>query len=331
VIESIHARRRKWSWSSTSTSRSSFSPTESVDGGDDSSLDVCLKPRNTDPIQLYIATTTNERVEALNLLSAAVLAQRNTATFNILTHPFIICCIVLVTLLVVRNMYHSLEDVRKIAQALLLFMLTIVTLARTFGSWGYSSHAAHISHPSWLNGDEILIARVRKKCKQSRITALAALRAILTVLTIITVTPTAGSELEAGDKVHDHVVGVLILSWRPHEGKLTRKGKRVGRGLIRGWTVDPQHLHQHIGIDMLTYAARLCRQRGNHHCGQGSNTPEGGNVFFAQDHAFSSHTLPLFWASWVTKREVWARRRLDDVVDEVGRESMRRGSGEKRW
>lgn len=38
---------------------------------------------------------------------------------------------------------------------------------------------------------------------------------------------------DAGD-----IVGVAVLAWRQGEGRLGRKGRRVGRGWIRGWTVS---------------------------------------------------------------------------------------------
>jgi hypothetical protein len=270
----------------------------------------------------------------MKLVSKAVLAQRKIASFHILMHPLVISFLLLGILLILRDIHYSAAGVRKTAQALFILMFTTLLLARVCGSYGYASHASHILTPSWLNGDEMIIAKVRKKRKARRITALRVLRAVLTVLTIITISPASAPQPEAGAQLEDHTIGVMILSWRPHEGKLTKKGKRVGRGWVRGWAVDSQYRLQGTGSELLTYATRLCQQRrGGGGGGAGHNsTPDEGNIFFSPDHALSTHYLPEYWTKWAAKRDIWARRKLEDISAEVNEEAgLRRGSGEKRW
>jgi len=45
-------------------------------------------------------------------------------------------------------------------------------------------------------------------------------------------------DVDSIDEMDKVVIGVLVLTYRPHEGKLSKKGRRVGRGWIRGWAVS---------------------------------------------------------------------------------------------
>jgi len=43
---------------------------------------------------------------------------------------------------------------------------------------------------------------------------------------------------EKSELLQDDIIGVAVLAWRPAEGRIGRKGRRVGRAWIRGWAVS---------------------------------------------------------------------------------------------
>lgn len=70
----------------------------------------------------------------------------------------------------------------------------------------------------------------------------------------------------------DEIIGALVLGWTPGDKKGSRRAK-VGRGLIRGWTVRLKYRGKGVGTGLLEEAVQIVNEKG------------GDGIDFAEEHA----------------------------------------------
>lgn len=136
-----------------------------------------------------------------------------------------------------------MKDVRKPILSCIALLLAVLIVARLIGL-GYSSFAGVIEQNDWLAAeDEILVARIIKTTRKD--VSREVYESLLGNRLERTISANKSEKLWArnddnheDNEVNTTVLGVLILRYHAHEGKLSKKGKRVGRGWIRGWAVS---------------------------------------------------------------------------------------------
>jgi hypothetical protein len=134
-------------------------------------------------------------------------------------------------------------------------------------------------------------------------------------------------------KFGDAIIGALVLGWVSGDGRGSRR-KRVGRGLIRAWTVKMRYRGKGVGTGLLEEAVGLVNEKG------------GDGIDFAEEHASTLHfprlelhrganannsspdskrALKDFFNTPFDKRDIRAQKALDEVARQKGT-FVKRGS-----
>lgn len=218
-----HNHPRSWSSSSSSSSSTScLSPAISDDYAYDSEDEII--PSVTPIPQVHLARTTSERQQALHLLATSITQQGSTASYILLTHSSSLLLLFLILMITLRWTWTSTQEIRKPISASLAILLGGLVIAKLFGR-KYAHRGRVVETDGWVAPrDEIVVATITRGALQEGNTDVHSLEP-------------ANVIPDDADDTNTMVIGVLILRYHPHEGKLSKKGKRVGRGWIRGWAV----------------------------------------------------------------------------------------------
>jgi hypothetical protein len=240
-----------------------------------------------------LASTEDDKVEALHLIADSVVQQRQHAYVAILRHPLILVLTCLALTVLCRRLatgQSSPITISLILTGAILMALGTLRLLTT----GYIREAESIGTWTWLQKDLPSIDIIGED-------------------TVFLAHSTAIS----------HVIGALILRGvRDLPAQYTspnassnqqRKRRQTSRdknapviGFIRGWAVKAQYQRQGVGTQLLEEAIRLCQQRG----WQG---PE-----IDPEHANSKRHLPDFCDAPLDRREQRALGLLERVKDDMG-------------
>ncbi|OJD12303.1 hypothetical protein AJ78_07079 [Emergomyces pasteurianus Ep9510] len=267
---------------------------------DDSQIPLSCNPPTTTPLPLTTssATTEDDILSALRLVSDSVAQQRQIAVKCILTHPIILAPSIMLFLTIAKLLYNTgspsdfIFMVSLWSLCSLLALLSIRYMVR-----GYSTLAERVGNWSWLsessvNGisqrrDELLVA----KCGEDIV-------AVLVLRIAKTVVPKPSSSSGGGNDATKKVAGLLTL--RPRSSR--RKSSARWTGIIRAWSVKHSHRHCGIGTRLLEEAVGYCRLRSL-----------DGPVF-ADDHANATRVLPSVFHGKFLEHDHWARRLLEHVI-----------------
>jgi len=218
-------RLRTWS-SSSSSSYSTLSPSPATNSDDFGygydSEDETIPPVAPTP-QSHLARTTSEKQQALHLLATSVTEQGSTASYILLTHPYTLLLLFLILMITLRWCWTSTREIKIPISVCLAILLVAIITAKVIGR-GYACSGRAIEQDGWLAPrDEIVVATVTREALRERNIDMLPIQ--------------LGNTHNDADNANTIVVGALILRYHPHEGKLSKKGRRVGRGWIRGWAV----------------------------------------------------------------------------------------------
>lgn len=202
--------------------------------------------------RIFLARSYNDKNAALELLRETVREQRLLALTALLAHPLNVPLGMLAVFLA-YVWWSQLTALLRSTLALWLAGSTIAALLTAVWcmvTLPYQKLAQSIAW-DWLGQDELLIAWKELDTAND-----------------------FEDEKDTGDT--GQVIGVAVLGWRPTEGRLGRKGRRVGRGWIRGWAVQRNFRDQGIGRSLLGEAATIVGSRG------------GDGIFFCEHHTRKS-------------------------------------------
>ncbi|KAF2103529.1 hypothetical protein NA57DRAFT_64025 [Rhizodiscina lignyota] len=113
-------------------------------------------------------------------------------------------------------------------------------------------------------------------------------------------------------KFGEEIIGALVLGWVAGDGRGSRR-KRVGRGLIRAWTVRLRYRGKGVGTGLLEEAVGIVNEKG------------GDGIDFAEEHANSKRVLRPFFNTAFNRRDMKAQDALDEVSRQRGT-FVKRGS-----
>lgn len=222
------------------------------------------------PLTTRLATTREDRIDALKLIADAVAQQRQAGARAIIFHPLTVCGFVAVLGAIGQLLYKgSRSDLALIGTTFAGTVMAGLVSVRWMVS-GYIEEAERVGTWRWLDqgrdradtvhvegavdngsdGDDILLTRFGD-------TAIGA-------LVLRGVRQTASAE-DAAD-------GVASQSQSSPRSDVT--------GTIRAWTVSRRYRGRGVGLALLEDAVRLCKSR------------HWGGPTFAHDHAHSARLLP---------------------------------------
>lgn len=233
------------------------------------------------PLSLEVLTNEDDKTDALQLVADSVAEQRKEAAVGFVTHP--VCVAGLVTTMALNyRYYHGAKGDLSMAIMLCGVLMAGYLIAAYWLTAGYNRLAQNVI-PSWMaSGD----------CRRDMVIA---------------------------TRKGNEIIAALVLTIEPSFTQLSRRrgrhaSLRGGRCVIKAWTTAKAHRGEGVGIDLLTKAAKLTREK----CGRDAA------VGFAQEHAHSTMVLPEMFNGSFRKRERRATKALDEVLADLDGSKKRR-------
>ncbi|KKZ67895.1 hypothetical protein EMCG_06424 [[Emmonsia] crescens] len=249
-------------------------------------VQIPFNPSSTPPLTTSPATTEDDILSALRLVSDSVAQQRQIAAKCILSNPVILAASIMLFLTIAKLLYTGSPSDLVLMASLWSLCSLLALLSIKYMVRGYSTLAERVGNWSWLsessvNGisqrrDEILVT----KCG-------ADIVAVLVLRIAKTVVPNDATN-----------AGVLLL--RPRSSR--RKSSARWTGIIRAWSVKQSHRHCGVGTSLLEEAVGYCRLRSL-----------DGPVF-ADDHANATRVLPSVFHGKFLQHDQWARQFLERLI-----------------
>jgi ribosomal protein S18 acetylase RimI-like enzyme len=241
------------------------------------------------PLLTSLATTKDDRIEALHLIADSVAQQRQVAAKHLISHPIVVGLAAILIGIAANFLYAGSPGALPILLTTGAGCIMAILIAVKWATGEYIEHAERVGTWVWLvqesdddnskrEGEEILIT-----------------------------------------KYGDEIIGALVLrierdttpvSSPQTSSRNSRSSKRKQlatssrTGVIRAWTVKRRYRQRGIGTELLEEAVTLCRTRQLH-----------GPVFSDQ-HANSKRVLPALFNDVFDRREQRARSLLDKVIAE---------------
>jgi ribosomal protein S18 acetylase RimI-like enzyme len=271
-----------------SSTGSLSSPDPSPLGQTSESEDNALAPRSDPladipPLSTKLATSEDDKVDALKLVADSVAQQRQLASQAVLFHPGPIAILVLVLGLVYQYFYRgALSDLAIVGTTSAGVVMTTLVSVR-YLTRGYIDEAESVGTWKWLERDR-------------------------------DTTDAIGDEDEMlVSRFGEEAIGALVMRGvrenTSTSGSSSPKKRRQNApviGMIRGWAVKYRYRRKGVGTELLEEAIKICQEKG----WQG---PE-----FAADHANSVRILPQQFNGGFNKRERNAKEMLERIKEEAG-------------
>ena len=286
--------------SSTGSLPSVSSPLAQDPESEETSLATTSDPLADVPhLSTKLATTEDDKVEALKLVADSVAEQRQQASRAILFHPGIIALVVLALGLIYSNFYKGALSDWGIVGTTSAGVIMSMLIGVRYATGGYIEAAEAVGTWKWLDkgrnntfsvGDEDEIVL-------SRFGDIPIGAVVMRGVRHDTSSSTSGSG-------------------SPRKRRQNSSGKNAPvRGEIRGWAVRYRYRRKGVGTELLEEAVKICQEKG----WQG---PE-----FATDHANSTRILPSTFNGTFGRAERKAKEMLERVKEDagVGAVSARKG------
>ncbi|KAI9821834.1 MAG: hypothetical protein M1827_002416 [Pycnora praestabilis] len=272
---------------SSATSSPSSLPSSSLHLAPPSPLATATSPPSSDEppptsalagvpeLSTYATSSVDEKVAALKLVADSVAQQRQTASRALIFHPLCLGVFGVVLAGVAQVLLVGggpRSHVAIIGTTWAGLTMAFLLIVR-WATSGYIDLAERISW-TWLQDDESKTDEV-----------------------IVT-------------KFGDEIIGAAVLRIVLEGGKGRRK--KMGRGVLRAWTVRLRFRGKGVGEGLLEESLKLIKGRG----------AEG--LTFAEDHANSGRILPPLFNGVFDRKEKRAKDALEAVVE------AQQGSGKKR-
>jgi hypothetical protein len=246
---------------------------------------------NVPPLTTTLATTTDDKIEALRLVADSVAQQRQLASKALIFHPLTIAVVVGLLAVVGQWLYDGTRGSYAIIATTYAGTVMAVLLSVRWASGGYIDLAEDVGTWKWLDKGS-----------------------------------TTGKEDDIiFTKFGDEAIGALVLRGvRSDDGgnvatPRKRKQNNAGsKGVIRAWTVKNRYRRKGVGLGLLEEAVKICADRG------------WSGPVYADDHANSGRVLPSIFNGGFDRREKMARDMLEKAIEQsVGSPMSGGGRGGK--
>ncbi|PKS09094.1 hypothetical protein jhhlp_003708, partial [Lomentospora prolificans] len=233
------------------------------------------------PLSLEVLTDDDDKTDALQLVADSVGEQRKEAAVSLATNP--VCVVGLVTTMALSyRYYHGVSGNLPMAIVVCGALVVGYLVAAYYLTAGYNRLAQEVI-PSWMSSGD---------CRRDMV--LAARK---------------GNE----------IIAALILTLEPSFTQMSRRrgrhaSLRGGRCVIKAWTTAKAHRGEGVGVDLLTKAAKLTREK----CGRDAA------IGFAKEHVHSTMILPEMFNGSFRKREMKATKLLDEVLADIDNSRKKR-------
>ncbi|KAH8681296.1 hypothetical protein BX600DRAFT_429249 [Xylariales sp. PMI_506] len=258
------------------------SPLVTIEPPPEAAADETLAvPDDLPPLTVGVLENDVEKVDALNLVADSIAQQRQTASLQLVFHPYLLAGLAGGLALAFQYSWRARRD---LGLALMLHSGVIMTylLVIRYMTGGYIQVAEGLKW-SWLAAEEGAASG-------------------------------GDEDTVIGVRFGANLIGTLVLRLEPSPATLASGGKKRtrasalkgGKGVIRAWTVHLKYRHKGVGTDLLHEAVRITRER----CGKDAE------VGFAQEHANSAAVLPEIFSGPLRKSEQKAAKALEEVLAE---------------
>jgi hypothetical protein len=238
-----------------------------------------------------LATTTEDKIEALRLVADSVAQQRQFASKALIFHPLTIAVAVGLLAVVGQWLYDGTTSSYGTIATTYAGIIMAVLLGVRWASGGYIDLAEDVGTWKWFDKgsapgkeDDIIFSKFGEEA--------------------------IGALVLRGVKSDD---GSSVGS--PRKKRQTNTGLK---GVIRGWTVKNRYRRKGVGLGLLEEAVTICADRG------------WSGPAFADDHANSRRILPGIFNGGFDRREKMARSMLERALEQSGGSPMSEsGKGRK--
>ncbi|CAJ2513506.1 Uu.00g016250.m01.CDS01 [Anthostomella pinea] len=293
----------------------SASPLVTVDGPPQNGHGLHAVPDDLPPLAVGPLTSEPDKVAALQLIADSIAQQRQSASRNLIFHPYLLGLFAAGLGLAYQYSWRLKRD---LGTALLLHsgVIMIYLLTIRYFTGEYVQVAENLKW-SWLVHDRYPDAGNSSHSNtHSRTNSRTHSRNNSNSSNISNHGPDEDTII--GVHFGSALIGALVLRLEPSPsvaggggGGSNRKRARSsvlrgGRGVIRAWTVKLKYRGKGVGADLLHEAVRATRER----CGRDAG------VGFAKEHANSTMVLPEVFNGPFRRSEQRAARALEDVLGE---------------
>ncbi|KAI1076778.1 hypothetical protein F5B20DRAFT_310737 [Whalleya microplaca] len=238
-------------------------------------------PDDLPPLSVGLLRGEGDRVDALNLVADSIAQQRQSSSYHLVFHPYLLAALGAGLSLAYQWSWRVRQDLGTAMMlcsgVLMAYLLTI----RYFT--GQYVQVAEDLRWSWMVADD------------------------------------GEEDTVIGVRFGEELIGALVLRLEPGTAAAATSGKKRGRhhhhhaalkkggqGVIRAWTVKLKYRGKGVGLDMLHEAVRMTREK----CGKDAE------VGFAKEHANSTVVLPEVFNGPFRKNEQRAAKTLEKVLSE---------------
>ncbi|KAI1377648.1 hypothetical protein F4677DRAFT_444236 [Hypoxylon crocopeplum] len=232
-------------------------------------------PDDLPPLSVGVLDAEVDKVDALNLVTDSIAQQRQSASYHLVFHPYLLAILAVGLSAAYQYAWRSRRD---LGMALMLLSGVVMTYLLTIRYFtGRYVQVAEDTRWSWMvsdDGDEDTVVGVR-----------------------------FGADL----------IGALVLRLEPNPAASAAKKRsrhsmlRGGRGVIRAWTVKLKYRRKGVGVDMLHEAVKITRERcgkdaevgfAKEHANSTMVLPEVFNGPFRKDEQRAAKALERVLSEW---------------------------------
>ncbi|KAI2473002.1 hypothetical protein F4781DRAFT_258066 [Annulohypoxylon bovei var. microspora] len=231
-------------------------------------------PDDLPPLSVGILDGESDRVDALNLVTDSIAQQRQSASYHLVFHPYLLAVLALALCIA----YHwSWRVKRDLGTALMLHSGVAMTylLAIRYCTGQYIQVAEDMKW-SWMVSED------------------------------------NEEDTVIGVRFGKDLIGALVLRLEPNPSLAGKKRSRNsvlrgGKGIIRAWTVKLKYRNKGVGIDMLHEAVKVTREKcgkdaevgfAKEHANSTMVLPEVFNGPFRKDEQRAAKTLEKVLNEW---------------------------------
>ena len=234
---------------------------------------------NIPPLTTTLATTTDDKIEALRLVADSVAQQRQFASKALIFHPLTIAVGVGLLAVVGQWLYDGTRSSYGVIATTYAGIVMAVLLGVRWASGGYIDLAEEVGTWKWFDQgsapgkeDDIIFSKFGEE--------------VIGALVLRAVKSDDGSNVGSPRKKRQNNAGL--------------------KGVIRAWTTKYRYRRKGVGLGLLEEAIKVCADRG------------WGGPAFADDHANSGRVLPGVFNGGFERREKMARDMLERVLEQSG-------------
>jgi len=256
----------------------------------------------------FVPAAADESVAGLRLVADSIAQRRQLASYALMTHPYVVGAAILLFSVVWRLVYRSRGDTSLVVTTFAgLLMVGFAAIRALVG--GYLTLAEGVNF-SWLDGDEVLVARwgVSEERLKGKVRDVKQIRA--QVEKERAEARERGEEYEEGEEVKEEgdflrggdeltVIGTVV--WKIVKGE--RRGKK--RAVVRAWTTRQRMRGKGVGQGLIEAFVEDARRKG---CAE---------IAWDEDSIYAKRVLPAWANGGFEEGLKESRKKFDKYVDAV--------------